>query len=170
MARPSTLAHEIHKRQPFDLVEEEAFLNLIRTQAVLSGEFARLFKTKGLSEATYNVLRILRGAGPCGRMCVEIGDHMVAQVPDVTRLVDRLEQAGLAARARTDDDRRVVRVTITPAGLAVLSELDEPVRQLHQQQLGHLTRDELKSLNDLLVKARHGPRELPAAPATDPTH
>jgi DNA-binding MarR family transcriptional regulator len=151
------LAAELHKRKSFDSPEQEAWLNVLRTQAVFGSEFFRLFKRHGLSEATYNVLRILRGAGEQGRSCSEIGEHMVAQVPDVTRLIDRLETAGLVGRTRTSEDRRVVMVAITPAGLDVLSRLDQPVLALHRAQFGHMTHEELRTLSDLLYKARHRP-------------
>ncbi|MBI1189997.1 MAG: MarR family transcriptional regulator [Tepidisphaera sp.] len=129
-------------------------LNLMRTGAMLAGDFAALFKSRGLSEAAYNTLRVLRGAGDTGRPCHEIGEHLVARVPDVTRMVDRLEAAGLVTRERSARDRRVVNVRLTPKGLQVVTELDAPVVQLHQRQLGHLTRAELVELNRLLVKAR----------------
>lgn len=149
-----TLQHEIFKRQPFDAPEQEAFLNILRTHAQIVGDFEVLLKPHGLSEATYNVLRILRGAGESGRMCHEIGEHMVTRVPDVTRLVDRLEKAGLATRERCAKDRRVVHVKITAAGMEILSKLDPVILNTHKAQLGHMTPSELKSLSELLVKAR----------------
>lgn len=150
----STLARELKKRRDFDLPEQEAFLNIVRTANELSGPFEGLFKEFGLSEATYNVIRILRGAGEQGRMCSEISEHMVARVPDVTRLVDRLEKQGLAARKRCTEDRRAVYVVITRAGLELAAKLDGPVRELHRAQLSHLSRADLGTLNRLLVKAR----------------
>jgi DNA-binding MarR family transcriptional regulator len=156
-----TLQHEIGKRRPFDAPEQEAFLNLIRTASVLGASFQRLFREHRLSESTYNALRILRGAAgdPQShgkRTCTEIGEHLVAQVPDVTRLVDRLEELGFAERTRCDQGRRVVYVRITRKGLDVLAELDEPVLATHREQLGHMTRHELAELSRLLVKARRG--------------
>ena len=150
----SALQHELRKRRPFGSAEEEAGLNLVRTQDYLQGEFARLFGAHGLSPPQYNVLRILRGHGGEGLPCQEIAAQMITRMPDITRLVDRLEQAGLARRARTAADRRKVLVKITAAGLERLARLDKPVLELHRRLLGHLTRDELAELNRLLVKAR----------------
>lgn len=150
------LAQEIGKRKPFEHPEEEAFLNVLRTGVTLAGDFAVLFKEHGISEPAYNTLRILRAAGEDGRACHEIGDHLVARVPDVTRLVDRLEKSGLVMRARSAEDRRVVRVRLTPTGLDLVSELDGPVLELHKAQLGHMSRGELAQLNQLLVMARAG--------------
>ncbi len=79
---------------------------------------------------------------------------MVNRVPDVTRLVDNLIKQGLAVRERSATDRRVVIISITPSGLALLAELDEPTTEMHRSALGHMNDRELKDLNRLLVKAR----------------
>lgn len=150
----SNLQKEIGKRKPFEAPEQEAALNLERTQDLLLREFDQLFQRHRISSPQYNVLRILRGHGGEGLPCRRIAAEMVTFDPDVTRLVDRLERAGLVARRRTPDDRRVVLVKITPAGLTLLKSLDQPVLDLHRRQLGHLTRAELTELNRLLVKAR----------------
>lgn len=153
------LQRELGKRLPFQSAEQEAFLNIMRTASLLTGSFQRLFREHQLSESTYNALRILRGAtqdpsSKGSRTCSQIGEHLVAQVPDVTRLIDRLEQLGFAERLRSEQDRRVVYVRITRAGLAALEELDKPVMELHRSQLGHMSKSELAELSRLLVKAR----------------
>lgn len=154
-----SLKDEIKKATPFEHPEEEAYLNLLRTTGVLYAEFDRVFRQTGLSEATYNVLRILRGVGGCGLPCTEIGTRLISRVPDVTRLVDRLESAGLVERCRISQDRRVVQVKITEKGLTVLAELDEPMVELNKKLLRHMTRQELEELSRLLVKARHPPEQ-----------
>lgn len=150
----AALQHEVNKKHPFDLPEQEAFLNLIRTAAELEGPLLGVLKPQGLTPSTYNVLRILRGSGEGGRQASAIGCDMVVRVPDVTRLVDRLEQRGLVERERSTTDRRVVVVRISKKGLALLKKLDQPVLEVHRAQLGHLTGAELKELNRLLEKAR----------------
>lgn len=149
------LQHEVNKKHPFDLPEQEAFLNLIRTAAELEGPLLAVLKPLGLTPSTYNVLRILRGSGDSGRNASDIGCDMVVRVPDVTRLVDRLEQRGLVERERSTTDRRVVVVRISRKGLALLRKLDQLVLEVHKSQLGHLTGAELVQLNELLEKARH---------------
>jgi DNA-binding MarR family transcriptional regulator len=151
------LKDEIKKRQPFEHAEEEAYLNLLRTTAVLSAEFERPLKQHGLSEPQYNVLRILRGIGGCGAPCSEIGTRMITRVPDITRLVDRLEAAGLVERCRIAEDRRVVQVKITQKGLDVLAALDEPLVALGTKLSRHMKSEELNELSRLLVKLRHPP-------------
>ena len=150
----SVLQEEIGKKKPFDSLEQETALNLYRTMDHLQQESCRLLQEQGLSGPQYNVLRILRGRGGEGRSCCEIAADMITRTPDITRLVDRLEQADLVKRRRDGEDRRIVRVQITAAGLELLSRLDRPILELHTRQLGHLSRAELTELNRLLVTAR----------------
>src|SRR5215217_7661869 len=125
------LKDEIKKKKPFESPAEEAYLNLLRTTTVLAADFERLFKDAGLSEPQYNVLRILRGAGDDGLPSTEIAGRMITRVPDITRLADRLESAGLVERSRTPEDRRVVIVKATKKALEVLAVLDRPLVELH---------------------------------------
>lgn len=153
------LREEIGKRRPFDSPEQEAWLNLVRTASVLGALEREVLKPRGLTGATYNVLRILRGAmldgGPSGRRtCRDIGAHLIARVPDVTRLVDRLVALDLVRREPGDHDRRVVYVRITRKGLDVLARLDAPILDVHARQLGHLSGEELAELSRLLTRAR----------------
>src|SRR4051812_41982189 len=153
---PVTLRDEIKQQKPFASPEQEALLNIERTAAVLGHAFAEALKPYGVSPTQYNVLRILRGAGAEGLCRNEVRDRLVAQVPDVTRLLDRLEDAKLIERERSTADRRLVSTRITASGLALLKKLDEPVREMHRELLGHMTQKELKTLTDLLVLARDG--------------
>jgi DNA-binding MarR family transcriptional regulator len=153
------LGEEIGKRRPFELAEVEAFLNIVRTASLLESETGRFLKPVELSAPQYNALRILRGHAthaPEGIPSQTIGEELVSQVPDVTRLVDRLVEAGLAERSRTESDRRVVLVRITRAGTDLLGRIDKPLAELHKRQLGHLSRAELAEISRLLVRARKG--------------
>lgn len=148
------LAEEVGKRDPFRSKAQEVFLNLSRTGQHLDAPFKTLFRSHGLSPTTYNLLCILRGHRPKGCRCTTLRDELVVRVPDVTRLVDRLCDAGLVVRTPDADDARAVLVRITPVGLKMLEELDEPVLELHEQQLGHMSTEELSTLSDLLERAR----------------
>ena len=133
--------------------EEAAFLDLLRTTDMLSRALVRVLKTEGLSSTQYNVLRILRGAGekiPCG----EIARRMITRDPDITRLLDRLEQRRLISRGRESKDRRMVMARITGDGLKVLARLDGPIEATHRRQLGHLGKERLRALTNLLGAAR----------------
>jgi len=128
-------------------------LELLRTSDQLTRRLVPVLKTEELSEKQYNVLRILRGS-PEGLACSEIGNRMITRDPDITRLLDRLEKRTLISRCRETKDRRTVVTTITPRGLKVLERLDEPIQELHRKQLGHLGRERLKTLCELLRSAR----------------
>jgi DNA-binding MarR family transcriptional regulator len=148
------LRDEIKQSKPFGSLEEEAMLSIERTAAVLMHAFADSLKVHDITPTQYNVLRILRGAGRDGLCRNEIRDRLVAQVPDVTRLLDRLEEGGLVARERATSDRRIVTTRITRDGLKLLKRLDAPVAAAHKRQLGHLGRTRLRSLIGLLAEAR----------------
>jgi len=149
--KPRTERGAKHKFQPCP--EEAAFLDLVRTVDLLSRAPAQVLKSEDVSATQYNVLRILRGA-PKGLPCGEIGNRMITRDPDITRLLDRLEKRGLISRCREERDRRTVMTRITPEGLKLLARLDEPVQAAHRQQLGHLGRQRLQALTELLSIAR----------------
>jgi DNA-binding MarR family transcriptional regulator len=128
-------------------------LELLRTTDQLSRGLVPLLKAEQLSPTQYNVLRILRGALE-GLPCGEIGQRMITRDPDITRLLDRLEERGLISRWRDSKDRRVVLARIAPVGLKMLDRLDRPMQEGHRTQLGHLGRARLKALCELLRAAR----------------
>src|SRR3954471_8015465 len=138
----------------FDSPEQEAFLSLWRTYDRLRQLEDELFGRHDLTAQQYNALRLLRGAHPETLPTLALAGRLVSRAPDITRLLDKLAQRGLVERERPADNRRVVRVGITPAGLQLLKELDAPVRACHARQLGHLTPGELETLTALLQKAR----------------
>ena len=133
--------------------EEDAFVDLLRTTDLLSRRLSPVLKAEELSPTQYNVLRILRGAGG-DLACGELGNRMITRDPDITRLLDRLEKRNLISRHRDTRDRRAVMTRITPDGLKLLARLDEPVQAAHRQQLGHLGRQRLHALSELLSIAR----------------
>ncbi len=147
------IALELKQTRPLSL-EAEAMLNLKRTTSYLEAAVARALKIQDLSSTQYNVLRILRGAGKAGLPCREIGERLVTREPDITRLLDRLEKRGLLGRSRESQDRRVITVRITDAGLAALKELDHPVEDAVRQPLRKLGTDRLAQLIEMLEEVR----------------
>jgi len=118
---PPTLRDEIKQTKPFAHPADEAVLSILRTAAVIEHAGNEALKAHGLTHTQYNVLRILRGAGQRGLCGRDIAARMVSNVPDVSRLLDRMEDMGVIARARDPDDRRHVTARITPAGRARLA-------------------------------------------------
>ncbi len=135
--------------------EEAAFLELLRTTDQLSRRLVQVLKAEAVSPTQYNVLRILRGA-PGGLACGEIGERMITRDPDITRLLDRLEKRKLITRWREANDRRVVRARITADGMKLLGRMDEPIQEMHRRLLGHLGRERLARLCELLRTVQQG--------------
>lgn len=150
----STLKTELKQSKPFSSLEVEAFLNILRTAEVLMQGVTETLKPHELSPTQYNALRILRGAGSGGLACSEVGERMVNKDPDITRLLDRLEQRELVTRERGAKDRRVVTAKITAKGMKLLAALDGPVDAVHRRQLGALGNKNLRQLVSLLEAAR----------------
>jgi len=148
------LQDEIKQTKPFASLEQEAMLSIERTAALLGHQLEQALKPFGVTPTQYNVLRILRGAGERGLCRSEVRERLIAQVPDVTRLLDRLEETNLIERERDSVDRRLVNTRITSEGLDLLRRLDQPVLDFHKTQLGHLSKDNLRTLIELLTSAR----------------
>ena len=134
--------------------EQQATLGLLRTADAVKRSLAQVIEPHGITPQQYNVLRILRGAGPAGLPTLTIGERMVEQTPGVTRLVDRLEGKGLVARTPCPKDRRRVFCRITEKGLELLTELDEPVNRWDAQAVSALAPADLASLIGLLDRVR----------------
>lgn len=151
--KESLLQRELKKQQPFDSLEQEASLNILRTNDQLQNRLGRFFREYGLTSSQYNLLRILRGEGK-PMPSLEIAERMIQVVPAMTGLIDRLEKQGFVERRRCEDDRRVVYVEITQKAKKLLGQMDEPLVALHEELMGHMTQAELRELSRLLEKSR----------------
>ena len=136
-----------------ETLEREIYLLLQHVSGELIHELATLLRPAGITPEQYHVLRILQDAGVAGTPLSAIGERSPAGDPDVTRLLDRLEQRGLAGRARDGADRRVVTARITGEGRRLLDSLEGPVTALHTRQLGPLGERGLETLRRLLRRA-----------------
>jgi DNA-binding MarR family transcriptional regulator len=153
-AEANTAGQAAPRRLTFDSPEQEAFLNLWRTYDRLRVLEEQVFARDDLTPQQYNVLRLLRGERPRSIPTLSLARRLVSRAPDITRMIDKLEERGLVRRDRPADNRRVVRVAITAAGLDLLRGSQAAVRRLHARQLGHLTRPQLRQLVALLREAR----------------
>lgn len=150
----SKYANDSNSRRLFDSAEQEGFLSLWRTYDRLRALEDELFGRFDLTPQQYNAMRLLASERPERLRTLELARRLVSRAPDITRLLDKLERRGLVDRQRPADNRREVRIGITDNGLALLTELREPIRECHARQLGHLSRKELKDLIALLRVAR----------------
>ena len=169
--------HRAHKRRGeqdiagprragrFDSLEQEVFLNLWRTYDRLRMLEDELFAGFELTPQQYNLLRLLKAVHPGSVPTLTLAQRLVSRAPDITRMLDKLAQRGLVERRRPDDNRRVVQVGITAAGLKLVERIAAPLRECHRRQLGHLPAADLKRLAALLEAAR-GPHEDSESPWT----
>ncbi len=152
----STLREELRQQKPFVSLEQEAHLSIVRTGSLLTAAIEQLLKPFDVTATQYNVLRILRGAEPRGLCRNDLRDRMLTKMPDVTRLLDRMEHAKLVARARDSEDRRLVSTRITSKGLRLLEELEDAVYATHASCFRQLGKTQLKALIDMLAIVREG--------------
>ena len=134
--------------------EQQATLGLLRTADAVKRSLAQVIEPHGITPQQYNVLRILRGAGPDGLPTLSIGERMIEQTPGVTRLIDRLERKGLVARVPCPKDRRRVFCTMTNKGLDLLIELDDPINRWDSLAVSVLPPSDIDLLVDLLDRVR----------------
>lgn len=150
----SAVQHELQQRVPFRSAGAEAAVGIMRTAAVLQRQLSQVVEPKGITRQQYNVLRILRGAGDQGLPTLAIRDRMIEEAPGITRLIDRLEHAGLVVRERCSPDRRQVLCRITPAGLSALETLEPHVDAAVDRAMSLLGSREHEQLIELLDRVR----------------
>jgi len=151
---PSNLQAELKQRKPFSSVGAEALLSVLRTAAVLEHQLTEVLKPYGITHTQYNVLRILRGAGVEGLCGREVAERMVSRVPDVSRLLDRMEEAGLLSRERDPGDRRHVTARITRKGLAILEQATPQLEAVERARVGQVPTGRLQQLIEVLSTVR----------------
>ncbi len=149
------LREELKKRGPFDSVEQEATLAVLRTSDLLENRLARLLREYGLTPTQYNVLRILRGEGK-PLPCLEVASRMIQVAPAITRVVDQLLDQKLITKTQSAQDRRVFAIELTPAAGRLLKKLDTPILDLHAALLADVSPADLKTLVRILEAVRAG--------------
>jgi DNA-binding MarR family transcriptional regulator len=152
---PSSLREELRQNKPFNSIEQEALLSVVRTSAQLMDKFELFLRPYGITATQYNVLRILRGAEPAGLCRNELRDRMLTRMPDVTRLLDRMEEAGLVERTRDTDDRRMVTSRITKRATQLLATLDPLVTENEKHFFSGINKEQIQTLIDVLDSIRH---------------
>lgn len=149
------LKDELKKRAPFDSLEQEAALAILRTSDLLENRVARLLREHGLTMSRYNVLRILRGEGE-PMPCLEIAERMIQVAPAITRVIDQLLKLELVTKVQCPQDQRVYHVALTAAARKLLKKLDQPVLELHERLMRGVPKTELQRLVRTLESMRDG--------------
>lgn len=149
----------VASREPPPKPRGRAFVvyDILRTASYLRRSYADVFEQRGITFQQYNVVRILRGAGPNGLPTLEIARRMIDETPGITRLLDRLEAKKLVSRERPSNNRRQVICYATQKGLDLLQELDAPIRSRVKVSAQDLTDAEVQALLDFLQRIRREP-------------
>ncbi len=162
-ARTSAVQREIRQSTPFRSTAQEATIALLRTASVVSRSLARVVEPSGLSLAQYNALRIIRGAGTGGIPTLSIRERMIEEGTTITRLLDKLDEAGLIRRERSYPDRRQVLCFVSDAGRALLDDLDPRVNAADEAVVASLDAGQLDRFIELLDRVRSANAERGAA-------
>ena len=164
----SAVQREIRQSRPFRSAAQEATIALLRTASVVSRTVGRVLEPSRLSLAQYNALRIVRGAGKAGIPTLAVRDRMIEEGTTITRILDKLEAAGLIRRERSEPDRRLVLCFATAEGRRLLDELDPKVDRADEAVMADLGEARVRTLIGLLDEIRAAnaasgaPRNLPA--------
>jgi DNA-binding MarR family transcriptional regulator len=152
--RVTKLQEELQQTKPFASPRQEAMLALMKTADVVRRGIAGVLEPHGVTLQQYNVLRILRGAGPQGIPTLSIAGRLIEETPGVTRLLDRMEARGWVKRERCEKDRRVVYAKITERALELLARIDPLLAEFERGSLPMLGEAEVQELIGLLERAR----------------
>jgi DNA-binding MarR family transcriptional regulator len=167
-ARESAVQAELGLRRPFRSPRQEATIALLRTASVVRRAIERVVEPHGLSLAQYNALRIVRGAGTGGIPTLAIRERMIEEGTTITRLLDKLEEAGLIRRERSFPDRRQVICHATDAGARLLDQLDPLVDASDVAAVATLADADVEALVRLLDAVRAANAERGAARGAAP--
>ncbi len=147
-----SLDKEIHSSK-FRNEYHKAMVNIIFTNNWVMERNKEIFDRGDITPQQYNILRILRGANaPLSTM--QIRQRMLDKMSDTSRIVDRLLKKELVKKIVCAVDKRLVDVTITPKGLALLKELDKYNNEM-DCVLNKISEEEVCTLNQLLDKIRN---------------
>jgi DNA-binding MarR family transcriptional regulator len=148
------LQEELQQTKPFASPRQEAMLALMKTADGVRRGIAAVLEPHGVTMQQYNVLRILRGAGPKGIPTLSIVGRLIEETPGVTRLLDRMEARGWVKRERCERDRRVVYAIITESARELLARIDPLLAEFEKDSLPLLSEPEVQTLIALLERAR----------------
>ncbi|HEV7366929.1 MAG TPA: MarR family transcriptional regulator [Gemmatimonadales bacterium] len=148
------LQAEIKQTKPFASPIDEALLSVLRTAAVLEHHLSEVLKPYGITHTQYNVLRILRGAGSSGLCGREVGERLVSRVPDISRLLDRMEEMQLIEREQDPGDRRHVTARISSKGLRILKQTTPALVTVERARFAGLEPERVKLLIESLAQIR----------------
>lgn len=115
---------------------------------------ARALEPFGITAAQYELLQVIQVRAGQGGGCSELGRHLAAPGPDITRMLDRLDSAGLVSRNRDTTDRRVVHTALTDKATELLESVATAASEAEQLIFAGLSDPERLQLTALLRRIR----------------
>lgn len=134
------------QQKQFSSAAAQAWVSVVVAGDRLTQEAEAVFGHHGVTGDQYNVLRILRGAYPGGLARGEITQRLMRQAPDTTRMLDRLERAGLVERRRDTEDARRSIAGITREGIQLLERVDPQIERVMEMAMAPLEAAQLEQL------------------------
>lgn len=137
---------------------------LLEAQARLSKVFDQSLRHNvGMGQGWFEALLRIERSG--GSMTMgTLAEQVSLTSGGVTRMVDRLAEAGYAERRNCDTDRRVQYVAITEAGRAKLSEgLEYHLEDLQREYIGRMSEEELDVVTRVMDRLRSAVEETVGA-------
>lgn len=143
---------EFIKNNESTRIERETIHNLLEAACSVRHDLNTISSDFGISRPQLSVLYILKEAYPEGCSRGDIIEGMVETCPDVTRLIDRLEEEELVERYRCEEDARVSIAKITEKGIAIFDKAREAYLD-YLERLGQLfTREECEIMSSFCKK------------------
>lgn len=143
---------DIHQNS-FQDTKQKALVNLLFTYGWAIEKIKEFLSREDITHQQFNILRILRGTYPKPLSTLQIRERMLDKASDTSRIVDRLLLKGLVEKHTCPKDKRLVDVTISEKGKALLQRLDDASEKM-EAATGNLTEEEAGQLSSLLDKMR----------------
>ncbi len=147
------LEEEIKQSKPISSNYTRLLVNLIFTGSWSHDIANKHFKSFGISNEQYNVLRILRGSHPKSMAVMDVQSRMIERNSNVTRLAAKLLDKKYITKINNPDNRRIVFLNITQSGLELMASIDEVFPTI-EKKMHKISSDEADQLNELLDKLR----------------
>jgi hypothetical protein len=141
------------QQSSFSGQNQKAVINLIYTYHWVTEQIKIILFEEDITLQQYNILRILRGSDPRPLSTLTIRERMLDKMSDTSRIVDRLLVKKLVSKRLCNSDKRLVDVSITSEGKAMLQRIDARDNEM-RSVMEKLDEDELATLNGLLDKLR----------------
>lgn len=143
---------DIHQNT-FRSTKQKAMINLLFTYGWAIEKIKDFVSKEDITHQQYNILRILRGAHPHPLSTLQIRERMLDKASDTSRIVDRMVLKELVQKRVCSKDKRLVDVTITEKGQALLERLDVASAEM-DAVMNNLSENDAEQLSTLLDKLR----------------